>query len=214
MIVAGIGCRKGVSAAADRRRARHGAGAGRASTGQDRPAGDGSKQERRGWDRSCGRGAGLRLIFVAQADLETAGARGATWSARVLALAGVPSVAEAAALAACGPKARLILPRIVVGPVTCALAESGEARMTVHFIGAGPGAADLITVRGRDLIARCPVCLYAGSIVPQELLAYCPPGARIVDTAPLSLDEIEAEFVAAHEAGQDVARLQSGDLSI
>ncbi len=66
--------------------------------------------------------------------------------------------------------------------------------MTVHFIGAGPGAADLITVRGRDLIARCPVCLYAGSIVPRELLAHCPPGARIVDTAPLSLDEIEAEF--------------------
>ncbi len=70
--------------------------------------------------------------------------------------------------------------------------------MTVHFIGAGPGAADLITVRGRDLIARCPVCLYAGSIVPRELLAHCPPGARIVDTAPLSLDEIEAEFASAH----------------
>jgi len=86
--------------------------------------------------------------------------------------------------------------------------------MTVHFIGAGPGAPDLITLRGRDLIARCPVCLYAGSIVPQELLAYCPPGARIVDTAPLSLDEIEAEFVAAHAAGEDVARLQSGDLSV
>ena len=86
--------------------------------------------------------------------------------------------------------------------------------MTVHFIGAGPGAADLITVRGRDLIARCPVCLYAGSIVPRELLAYCPQGARIVDTAPMSLDEIEAEFVAAHERGLDVARLQSGDLSV
>jgi precorrin-4/cobalt-precorrin-4 C11-methyltransferase len=86
--------------------------------------------------------------------------------------------------------------------------------MTVHFIGAGPGAADLITVRGRDLIARCPVCLYAGSIVPKELLAYCPPGARIVDTAPMSLDEIEAEFVAAHEHNLDVARLHSGDLSI
>ena len=86
--------------------------------------------------------------------------------------------------------------------------------MTVHFIGAGPGAADLITVRGRDLIARCPVCLYAGSIVPRELLAYCPPGARIVDTAPLSLDDIDAEFAAAHAAGQDIARLHSGDLSI
>ena len=86
--------------------------------------------------------------------------------------------------------------------------------MTVHFIGAGPGAPDLITVRGRDLIARCPVCLYAGSIVPRELLAYCPADARIVDTAPLTLDDIEAEFVAAHRAGHDVARLQSGDLSV
>ena len=86
--------------------------------------------------------------------------------------------------------------------------------MTVHFIGAGPGAADLITVRGRDLIARCPVCLYAGSIVPKDLLAYCPDDARLVDTAPMSLDEIEAEYVAAHEAGHDVARLHSGDLSI
>jgi precorrin-4/cobalt-precorrin-4 C11-methyltransferase len=86
--------------------------------------------------------------------------------------------------------------------------------MTVHFIGAGPGAADLITLRGRDLIARCPVCLYAGSIVPRDLLRWCPKDARIVDTAPLSLDEIEAEFAAAHAAGQDVARLHSGDLSI
>ena len=73
--------------------------------------------------------------------------------------------------------------------------------MTVHFIGAGPDAADLVTVRGRDLIARCPVCLFAGSIVPRELLAYCPADARIVDTAPLSLDQIEAEFVRAHTAG-------------
>lgn len=86
--------------------------------------------------------------------------------------------------------------------------------MTVHFIGAGPGAADLITLRGRDLIARAPVCLYAGSLVPAALLAHCPPGARIIDTAPLSLDEIEQEFAAAHAAGHDVARLHSGDLSI
>jgi len=86
--------------------------------------------------------------------------------------------------------------------------------VTVHFIGAGPGAADLITVRGRDLLARCPVCLYAGSIVSKDLLAYCPEGARLVDTAPLALDEIEAEYVAAHEAGHDVARLHSGDLSV
>jgi precorrin-4/cobalt-precorrin-4 C11-methyltransferase len=86
--------------------------------------------------------------------------------------------------------------------------------MTVYFIGAGPGAADLITVRGRGLIARCPVCLFAGSIVPRELLSYCPADARIVDTAPLTLDEIEAEFVKAHTGGLDVARLHSGDLSI
>jgi precorrin-4/cobalt-precorrin-4 C11-methyltransferase len=86
--------------------------------------------------------------------------------------------------------------------------------MTVHFIGAGPGAADLITVRGRDLIARCPVCLYAGSIVPAALLTYCPSDARIVDTAPMTLDEIEGEVVAAHGAGHDVARLHSGDLSV
>jgi len=86
--------------------------------------------------------------------------------------------------------------------------------VTVHFIGAGPGAADLITVRGRDLLARCPVCLYAGSIVSPALLAYCPDDARLVDTAPLSLDEIEAEYVTAHAAGGDVARLHSGDLSV
>jgi precorrin-4/cobalt-precorrin-4 C11-methyltransferase len=86
--------------------------------------------------------------------------------------------------------------------------------VTVHFIGAGPGAPDLITVRGRDLIAGCPVCLYAGSLVPKALLEYCPADARIVDTAPLSLDEIIAEFVRATDEGQDVARLHSGDLSI
>jgi precorrin-4/cobalt-precorrin-4 C11-methyltransferase len=86
--------------------------------------------------------------------------------------------------------------------------------MTIHFIGAGPGAPDLITLRGRDLLAQCPVCLFAGSLVPAELLAHCPRGARIIDTAPMTLDQIEAEFVRAHEAGEDVARLHSGDLSI
>ncbi|TGN40969.1 precorrin-4 C(11)-methyltransferase [Paracoccus liaowanqingii] len=86
--------------------------------------------------------------------------------------------------------------------------------MTVHFIGAGPGAPDLITLRGRDLIAACPVCLYAGSLVPTALLDHCPPGARIVNTAPLSLDAIVAEMAEAHAAGQDVARLHSGDLSV
>lgn len=86
--------------------------------------------------------------------------------------------------------------------------------MTVHFIGAGPGAPDLITLRGRDLIAASPVCLYAGSLVPEGVLMHCPPGARIVNTAPLSLDEIIAEMAEAHAKGQDVARLHSGDLSV
>ena len=86
--------------------------------------------------------------------------------------------------------------------------------MTVHFIGAGPGAADLLTLRGRDLIAACPVCLYAGSLVPRAVLAHCPPGARIVNTAPMDLDAIIAEMAAAHAAGLDVARLHSGDLSV
>lgn len=86
--------------------------------------------------------------------------------------------------------------------------------MTVHFIGAGPGAPDLITLRGRDLIAACPVCLYAGSLVPEALLQHCPPGARIVNTASMSLDEIMAEIAAADAEGKDVARLHSGDLSV
>ena len=86
--------------------------------------------------------------------------------------------------------------------------------MTVHFIGAGPGAPDLITLRGRDLIAHCPVCLYAGSLVPKALLDHCPPGATIVDTAPLDLDRIVALCIDATVAGKDVARLHSGDLSI
>ena len=86
--------------------------------------------------------------------------------------------------------------------------------MTVHFIGAGPGAPDLITVRGRNLIQRCPVCLYAGSLVPTEILAWCPPDARRIDTAPLDLDAITAEFMRAQSRGEDIARLHSGDLSI
>jgi precorrin-4/cobalt-precorrin-4 C11-methyltransferase len=86
--------------------------------------------------------------------------------------------------------------------------------MTVHFIGAGPGAPDLLTLRGRDRIAMSPVCLYAGSLIPEALLEHCPPGARIVNTAPMDLDQIMAEIVAAHAGGQDIARLHSGDLSI
>ena len=86
--------------------------------------------------------------------------------------------------------------------------------MTVHFIGAGPGAPDLITVRGRDLVRRCPVVLYAGSLVPVAVVAEAPPGARIIDTAPLTLDAIIAEMAAAHGRGLDVARLHSGDPSL
>ena len=86
--------------------------------------------------------------------------------------------------------------------------------MTVHFIGAGPGAADLITVRGQRLIERCPVCLYAGSLVPREIIALAPAEALVVDTAPLTLDEIVGHFAAAHANGSDVARLHSGDPSL
>jgi len=86
--------------------------------------------------------------------------------------------------------------------------------MTVYFIGAGPGAADLITVRGQRLLESCPVCLYAGSIMPDELLALCPPDAKIIDTGPLTLDQIITELAGADSAGHDVARLHSGDPSL
>ncbi|PWW21646.1 precorrin-4/cobalt-precorrin-4 C11-methyltransferase [Geodermatophilus normandii] len=86
--------------------------------------------------------------------------------------------------------------------------------MTVFFVGAGPGAADLVTLRAARVIASAPVCLYAGALVPRELLDTAPPGARLVDTADLDLDQITAELVAAHEAGLDVARLHSGDPSV
>ena len=86
--------------------------------------------------------------------------------------------------------------------------------MTVHFIGAGPGAPDLLTLRGRDLIAASPICLYAGSLVPEAILAHCPKGAKIVNTAAMSLDDIIGEIAVAHDAGMDVARLHSGDLSV
>lgn len=86
--------------------------------------------------------------------------------------------------------------------------------MIVHFIGAGPGAADLITIRGQTLIQNAPVVLYAGSLVPPEIVAQAPPGARVIDTAPMTLDEIIAEFKQAHAAGHDVARVHSGDPSL
>lgn len=86
--------------------------------------------------------------------------------------------------------------------------------MTVHFIGAGPGAPDLLTIRGQNIIRSCPVCLYAGSLVPREILDFCPDGARIINTAPLDLEAIIAECKAASDAGLDVARLHSGDVSV
>jgi precorrin-4/cobalt-precorrin-4 C11-methyltransferase len=86
--------------------------------------------------------------------------------------------------------------------------------VTVHFIGAGPGAPDLITLRGHDLIARCPVVLYAGSLVPAAVVACAPDEARVLDTASMTLDEIIAEIEAANAQGQDVARVHSGDPSL
>jgi precorrin-4/cobalt-precorrin-4 C11-methyltransferase len=86
--------------------------------------------------------------------------------------------------------------------------------VTVYFIGAGPGAADLITLRGQRLIESCMTCLYAGSLVPAEIVAAAPAGARVRDTAPMHLDEIVAEMAAAHARGEDVARVHSGDPSI
>ncbi|HEY7145002.1 MAG TPA: precorrin-4 C(11)-methyltransferase [Streptosporangiaceae bacterium] len=86
--------------------------------------------------------------------------------------------------------------------------------MTVYFVGAGPGAADLLTIRAQRLIAAAPVVLYAGSLVPREVLDGARPDARLVDTAALELGQITAELVAAHQAGSDVVRLHSGDPSI
>jgi precorrin-4/cobalt-precorrin-4 C11-methyltransferase len=86
--------------------------------------------------------------------------------------------------------------------------------MIVHFIGAGPGAPDLITVRGLKLIQQCPVCLYAGSLVPEEIVKAAPKDARVIDTAPMTLDEIIAEMAEAQRKGHDVARVHSGDPSL
>jgi precorrin-4/cobalt-precorrin-4 C11-methyltransferase len=86
--------------------------------------------------------------------------------------------------------------------------------MTVHFVGAGPGAADLITVRAQRLLSQCSACLYAGSLVPAEVLAHCPPDATLTDTASLTLDEIIAAMEQAHAKGQDVVRLCSGDPAV
>ena len=214
MIVAGVGCKSGASA----REIEAAIGAALSQAGVANGAlgliaTSSAKAEEPGLAAAAA-DRGLKFVFVPQADLEAAGSRTLTHSERVLAISGVPSVSEAAALAAAGPGRAAARAARRGRPRDLRARGHGRWRVTVHFIGAGPGAADLITVRGRDLIARCPVCLYAGSIVPKELLQFCPPGARIVDTAPMSLDEIEAEFVAAHGKKQDVARLHSGDLSI
>ena len=86
--------------------------------------------------------------------------------------------------------------------------------MTVHFIGAGPGAVDLITIRGLNIVRNCDVCLFAGSLVPREIIEYAPPRARVIDTASLNLDQIIDEIQSAHSRQQDVARIHSGDPSI
>ena len=86
--------------------------------------------------------------------------------------------------------------------------------MTVHFVGAGPGAADLLTVRAQRLLSECAVCLYAGSLIPAEMLAHCPPGANLIDTADLTLDEIVVAMTEADAEGQDVVRLCSGDPAV
>ena len=86
--------------------------------------------------------------------------------------------------------------------------------MTVYFIGAGPGDPELLTLKAQRIIAACPVCLYAGSLVPEAVVAGAPQGAKVMDTAPMTLDDTHAEIVTAHGLGQDVARVHSGDPSL
>ena len=86
--------------------------------------------------------------------------------------------------------------------------------MTIHFIGAGPGAADLLTLRAVRLIESSPVCVYAGTYIDDQILAHCPHGASLIDSQHLDLDQITDHLVAAHQRGDDVARLCSGDPSI
>ena len=175
MIVAGIGSRKGVSAAeviaaidaalagawAWTRSALSALATGKPQAGRGwHRRGERHDEPSAGADRRCRRLRPWRGLTLTKSDAS-------------MAAAGTPSVSEAAALAAAGDGARLAGPGSRVGRVTCAIA-FGDGRMTVHFIGAGPGAADLITVRGRDLLGACPVCLYAGSIVSPELLRLLP----------------------------------------
>ena len=89
-----------------------------------------------------------------------------------------------------------------------------DQQMTVHFIGAGPGDPELLTIKGQNLISNCPVCLYAGSLIPKAILSYCPKNAKIINTAELDLDNIVGKILDATKRGEDVARLHSGDLSV
>lgn len=207
MIVAGFGCRAGVSAASVLAVLRLiETASGQAAETLAIPV---FRQSEPGL-RQAAAALGLPLRVVQQDALEAAQDRCVTRSERARAATGIASVAEGCAVAEAGA---LLWPRIAGEDVTCALG-GPRGTGTVHFIGAGPGAPDLLTLRGRTLLARCPVCLYAGSIVPREMLAHCAPHAQRIDTAPLDLDAIEAACVAAHAAGLDVARLHSGDLSV
>ena len=213
IVAIGVGCRAGVAGeaiAALARRALEEAGA---PEGERRMFTLAAKADEPGLIEAA-RIIGVTLTPLPLAALNAQAERILTPSAPAQARFGAPNIAEAAALAGAGEGGRLLGPRLAADGATCAIALIPGAAMTVHFIGAGPGAPDLITMRGRDLIARCPVCLYAGSLVPRALLDHCPPGARIVDTAPLDLDAIIALCVEATANGQDVARLHSGDLSI
>src|SRR5262249_44152811 len=181
MIVAGVGCRKGASAddigavIADAL-----ARAGVAPRALDLIAAPELKRGEPGLAAAAA-ALGVPLVLIAKADLEAAGARAETRSERVLALMGLPCVAEAAARGGRRPHGSADRAADRDRDRDLRAGRQRGTIMSVHFIGAGPGAADLITVRGRDLLGQCPVCLYAGSIVPAELLEYCPAGARLVD---------------------------------
>ena len=176
----GLGARRGV-AADDHRRTRARRRAER--TAIDLSRRDAVHARKQGADETglheAARGAwASNSSFCRSTRCAPARATAPTHSPRVQAMFGVGSVAEAAALVGAGPGSRLARAARRDAVAACALAQRarGENVMTVHFIGAGPGAADLLTLRGRDLIARCPVCLYAGSLVPAGVLAHCPTG--------------------------------------
>ena len=213
MIVAGLGCRRGTSADELERVVRLALGLHELAVERLEAIATESEKATEPAFPELARRLSVRLVACTANDLDRVAGQVLTPSKLVLEAKGVPSIAEASAHRRGRPQRAPAGRARRHGRATCAIA-IGRRPMTVHFIGAGPGAPDLITVRGRDLIGRCPVCLYAGSLVPAALLDHCPPGARIVDTAPLSLDEIVEECRRATDEGQDVARLHSGDLSV